>query len=220
VKQGSGGGLRRLGGGIARIAAVAMLVIVVFCATSFARFVWEITSVSNPAQIVQADGIIVLTGDKSRIETALQLLEDGKGSRLLISGVNQDTSADAIRNAVSGNDALFDCCIDIDKAALDTVGNAEQAAIWARENGFGSLIVVTSDYHMPRSLMELRRKARDVALQPYLVRTEASLASSPLADPEALRRILPEFAKYLAARIRLGIRERQTRTALAAAMTI
>lgn len=197
-----------------------VLAVAVFCAASFARFVWEISHLSNPAEIVKADGIIVLTGDRSRIETALSLLESGKGDRLLISGVNPVTSADAIRNAVSGSSTLFDCCIDIDKAALDTVGNAEQAALWARENGFGSLIVVTSDYHMPRSLIELRRKARDVKLQPYLVQTEASLASAPLSDARALRRILPEFAKYLAARIRLGIRERQTRMAVASVVSL
>jgi len=209
-----------LGAGLARFGVMAVLAIAVFSAASFARFVWEITNLSNPAEIVEADGIVVLTGDRSRIETGLRLLEGGKAKRMLISGVNEVTSADAIRNAVSGSGELFDCCIDIDKAALDTVGNAEQAAIWARDNAFASLIVVTSDYHMPRSLLELRRKARDVALQPYLVQTEASLANAPLTDPQALHRILPEFAKYLVAWIRLGIRERQTRTALASAVML
>ena len=50
---------------------------------------------------------------------------------------------------------LFNCCVDLGYEALDTVGNADETRTWARSNGYTRLIVVTSRYHMPRSLAEL-----------------------------------------------------------------
>ena len=43
---------------------------------------------------------------------------------------------------------------DIDHAALDTIGNAEESAKWVNSHGYGRVIVVTNNYHMPRSLVE------------------------------------------------------------------
>lgn len=209
----------RTAGLVSRGILLACVVAIVFTAAAFTRFVLEVARLENPATLEAADGIVVLTGDNQRIATALELLETGKGERLLISGVYRGTTADAIRSAVAGSSELFDCCVDIDKAALDTVGNAEETAAWARANGFVSLIVVTSDYHMPRSLIELRRKAKDVELRPYLVKTGATDGDGPFSDPETLRRLVPEFAKYIAARIRLGIREASTRTSIASAIS-
>jgi uncharacterized SAM-binding protein YcdF (DUF218 family) len=159
----------------------------------------------------KADGIVVLTGGKARVETAINLLEDGEASRLLISGVHPESSSASIRRAVKGDARMFDCCVDIDKAALDTIGNAEQAAGWARQNGFDSLIVVTSDYHMPRSMLEMRRKLPGTQIRPYPV------ASVPLSisDPAALRVLLPEYAKYVASRLGFGMREQGGGDALA-----
>ncbi len=154
-----------------------------------------------------ADGIVVLTGGKARVETAISLLADGKADRLLISGAHRDSSSASIRRAVKGDAKMFACCIDIDKNALDTIGNAEEAAAWARQHGFDSLIVVTSDYHMPRSLLELGRKLPGTEIQPWPV---PSIPVS-LTSPASLRLLLPEYAKYVAARLGLGMRENHTR---------
>lgn len=188
---------------------------IVLTGLTFTRFLSEIGELQNAPELHPADGIVVLTGDGQRIRTALGLLETGKGKRLLISGVHTDTSAAAIREAVQGRKETFDCCVDIDKAALDTIGNAEQAGEWARRNGFDVLIVVTSDYHMPRSLLELRNGAPGIEFKPYPVVTTASSRASLLSDSRTLRRLVPEFAKYLAARIRLGLGDSNQRTAIA-----
>jgi uncharacterized SAM-binding protein YcdF (DUF218 family) len=211
----SGTGLRtRPGRG--RIIAFSLSIIVscalFLAAAGFLAFTSQIEHIPGATAGLKADGIVVLTGGKSRIETAIGLLEDGKARRLLISGVHRDTSRASIRRAVKGDATMFSCCVDIDKAALDTIGNAEQAAGWARQNGFGTLIVVTSDYHMPRSLLELRRKLPGTDIRPYAV---ASIPLS-LTDPAALRVLLPEYAKYVAAQFGLGVREQQGAGALAA----
>jgi uncharacterized SAM-binding protein YcdF (DUF218 family) len=187
---------------------------VVLAGTGFVLFAAQVKTGTASGEPAIADGIVVLTGGKARVETAIGLLQHGKARRLLISGVHPDTSSASIRRAVKGDAQMFDCCVDIDKAALDTIGNAEQAAGWARRNGFDSIIVVTSDYHMPRSMLELRRKLPGTTILPY------SVPSIPMSmtDTATLRLLLPEYAKYVAAQLGLGVREHNDGNALAATL--
>ncbi len=180
----------------------------------FFYFLWQVGEAASNQPMAAADGIVVLTGGRARVETAIELLEGGKARRLLISGVHRDSSSASIRRAVKGNPETFNCCIDIDKAALDTVGNAEQAAGWARQNHFNSLIIVTSDYHMPRSMLEMTRKLPGTHIIPHNVRSDPA----SLTDPALLRVLLPEYLKYVAARLHLGVRGGEGRMALASIM--
>ena len=202
--------VRRLG----RVLLVAMVAVVVVSVAGFVYFSAEVSELRKADTAAPADGIVVLTGGKSRIETALQLLGQGLGRRLLISGVHPRTSASAIRRAVGGESRLFDCCVDIDRAALDTFGNAEEAGKWAHRNGFASLIVVTSDYHMPRSLMEMRSINPDIRLVPHLVPTQADGTWSWVSDPDLVRVVASEYLKFIAAAIRVRIEGRATPTAV------
>ena len=82
--------------------------------------------------VAKADGIVVLTGGASRIDFAISLLAREKARRLLISGVNPSTTREDIRNNNAAhnaaNAAMFDCCIDIDRIARSTIGNARESA--------------------------------------------------------------------------------------------
>ena len=101
----------------------------------------------------RADGIVVLTGGDARLDTAVALLEQGVGKRLLISGADVTTRKETLDHMTNGG-PRFACCADIGYAAQDTHGNAEEAAEWAQAHHFKSLVVVTSRYHMPRALRE------------------------------------------------------------------
>lgn len=154
-------------------------------------FFWQDISRFQRPVDPKADAIIVLTGGYQRIEQAITLLKDGAGKRLLISGVNPAITDTQIRRFTNSSKALFECCIDIGYEAIDTSGNAEEAARWIGTRGFKSVIVVTNNYHMPRSLLELRRidnqtlfiaypvpdsglNIRDVIDNPYLAVTLTS----------------------------------------------
>jgi uncharacterized SAM-binding protein YcdF (DUF218 family) len=193
---------------------MAMLSLLLLAAASagFLHFAWQVSRAASVQPDFTADGIVVLTGGKARVETAIGLLERGKAKRLLISGAHRESSSAAIRRAVKGDPGTFACCIDIDKAALDTIGNAEQAAGWAKQHNFNSLIVVTSDYHMPRSLLEIGRKLPQTEIHPWAV---PGIAVS-VTDPASLRLLLPEYAKFVAAQLGLGVRETGEDGALAA----
>lgn len=115
----------------------------------------------------QAEAIVVLTGGEARVETALRLLEEGRGERLLISGVA--ASDDDIRAMGPRDAARFDCCVDLDRVADSTMSNARESARWAHEHGYRRVLLVTHVYHMPRAKLELARAAPDVEFIPWPV---------------------------------------------------
>ncbi len=152
-----------------------------------------------------ADGIVVLTGGASRIEDAIDLLAAKRGRRLLITGVHPHTNPGEITRRSREVEQLFACCIDLDREAQNTIGNAVAAARWAREQNFLSLIVVTSAWHMPRALIELAREMPDVALIPYPVVSERMREEGWWSRAETARLLFVEYVKYVAALARLRI---------------
>jgi len=158
---------------------------------------------STPARLpAPAQGIVALTGANSnqRIAAAVGLLEDGYGRRVLVSGVNREASREDIRNVSRAVRRLYDCCVDLGFTAADTVGNARETADWAKAMRYDSLIVVTTDYHMPRAMLELRAVFRGtgVRLQTYAVPTAALKSSKWWRTPGAARLMVVEYCKYLA----------------------
>ncbi len=155
-----------------------------------------------------ADAIVALTGDEERIEAATLLLAEGRGKRLLISGVNRKTSRAALERLAPDSAGYFACCIDIDYLALDTIGNADETRAWVERRGFHSVIIVTSDYHMPRSLVEFGRAMPGVELIPHPTASHhlnrkfwwTSLGTTKLLMAEYLK-LLPASARLAASRL-------------------
>jgi uncharacterized SAM-binding protein YcdF (DUF218 family) len=166
---------------------------------AFAARVQQSTPMPDPAP---ADGIVVLTGANSneRIAAATDLLAERLGRRVLVSGVNREVTREQLRKASGTVRRLYDCCVDLGFTAVDTVGNARETAEWARTMRFKSLIVVTTDYHMPRAMLELRAVLRPPAftLEPYAVPTRALKARGWWRSPGAARLMVVEYCKYLA----------------------
>jgi uncharacterized SAM-binding protein YcdF (DUF218 family) len=165
----------------------------------FIAFAKEVSTARPPTE-VHADAIVALTGGSNRIEDAAKLLASGTAERMLISGVNQNTTREALAEVYGVLDELFSCCIDIGYEARDTKGNADEAANWVRERGFGSVIVVTSAYHMPRTLTELRRALPEAHLIPYPVESGVDLAAWP-RNKAVLKLLAVEYGKYLLAQL-------------------
>ena len=161
----------------------------------FAIFYQQVASLAPPKD-PKADAIVVLTGGYQRIDQAVELLERGAGRRLLISGVNPATTGNHIRLLTRSPDDLFACCVDIGHEALDTTGNATETARWIRSRGYESVILVTNNYHMPRSLAEIRRLDSDTDFMPYPVEKRLTL-SDIAANPLLLRTLASEYVKYL-----------------------
>src|SRR5215217_8757267 len=150
--------------------ALALLTFVFVAGFGFLAFVATLERYERDPQR-RADAIVALTGGAQRIGDAIDLLAKGYGRRLLITGVNEKTSRDEIARFNPGQRRLFECCVDLDYRARNTIGNAIETRRWVRENGFQSLIIVTSNYHMPRTLVELDHALPGVRKTPYAVVT-------------------------------------------------
>jgi uncharacterized SAM-binding protein YcdF (DUF218 family) len=165
---------------------------------------------STPAVLPEAaDGIVALTGHESseRMPAAIDLLMRRLGQRVLVSGVNRGVTRDQLRAYTGAARRVYDCCVDLGFTALDTVGNARETAEWAKAMRFKSLIVVTSDYHMPRAMLELRAFMRppEWRLQAYAVPTPALKSRRWWRSPTAARLMVLEYCKYLAILGREGV---------------
>jgi uncharacterized SAM-binding protein YcdF (DUF218 family) len=152
-----------------------------------------------------ADGIVVLTGAAARIPDAIELLAADRGKRLLISGVYRNTRSTEIARLTPLYSKYFSCCIDLDRSALNTFGNAIQTRRWAREHNFNSLIIVTSNWHMPRAMNELAHQLPDVTLIPYPVISEKVKNDPWWQNGATARLLMGEYFKYLFGIIRLHI---------------
>ena len=171
------------------------LINLIVAATVFSAGAWVVGFVLFAATLPKldpsepndtADGIIVLTGGDGRLQAGLQLLSEKKGARLLISGVHPSVANNDLQQITKAPQQLFDCCVDLDRASIDTIDNAEKSANWATKNGYKSVYLVTADYHMRRSLLLLQNALPGCKIIAHPVEAEISLQAIAL-----------EYTKYI-----------------------
>jgi uncharacterized SAM-binding protein YcdF (DUF218 family) len=182
--------------GVATAAALALML-------GFWGFAQSVNQAAPPDPFPEADAIVTLTGGSlDRLTTGMNLLAAGHGRRLLVSGVNPKVTDEQIAEMLHGGKYLFRCCVDVGRRAEDTLGNAAETAAWAERNGFRTVIVVTDNYHMPRSLSELKLAMPGVKLVPYPVSARISRDGVWQNDVGAAARLAGEYVKYLIVRVR------------------
>ena len=198
-RSGSSAWLRRLGWSALAFCAAAALSIGL-------GFIWFVRHV--PAEEVSldrgADGIVALTGGASRITDAIELLASGRGKRLLISGAYRGTNSNEISRLNPEFERWVRCCVDFDRS-LNTLGNAVETRRWAESRGFRSLIVVTSNYHMPRALAEIAHQLPEVRLVPFPVVTDRQRAERWWVGWATTRRMVTEYLKFLFTKLRITL---------------
>ena len=188
---------RGLLGGLALAAVVIAGGFVVFAMT-LAR--------QEPSLNVMAEGIVAFTGGSDRVIDAAAILARGQAQRLLITGVHRTTRSSVLARLLPVSREMFNCCVDLGYEAKDTAGNARETRLWAQAHHLTrSLIVVTSNYHMPRALLELSAVLPGVDLYPFPVVSEHVDVSDWAKDPRVARLVGGEYVKYLRALIRITV---------------
>jgi uncharacterized SAM-binding protein YcdF (DUF218 family) len=172
-------------------------------AGGFLWFIWRVPATETELSH-NADAIVVLTGGASRISDAIELLASGRGKRLLISGAFPRTNSNEISRLNPEHEHWVRCCVDFDRA-VNTLGNALEIKRWAESRGFRSLIVVTSNYHMPRALFEIGHQLPQVALLPFPVITDRQRLEPWWTNGVTARRMVSEYVKLIFAHIRTGL---------------
>jgi uncharacterized SAM-binding protein YcdF (DUF218 family) len=160
------------------------------------------STASSAAPTAGADGIVALTGGAQRIGDAIDLLAKGYGRRLLITGVNERTSRDEIARLNPGQRRLFDCCVDSTTAPATRSATRIETRRWMANQHFRSLIVVTSNYHMPRTLLELDSALPEARKVPFAVVNEALHPDAWWRSPATARLLASEYVKFLAGWVR------------------
>jgi uncharacterized SAM-binding protein YcdF (DUF218 family) len=170
-------------------------------AVGYVRFATglSVTEASSPPR---TDAIVVVTGGAQRIGDAVSLLNAERGRRLLISGVNEKTGREELAKLNPTAREALSCCVDLDYRARNTIGNAIETRRWVRRHNFRSLLVVTSNYHMPRTLLELGHAMPDVRFVPHPVVTDQVDVAGWWRDGHTIRLLVPEYLKYLVAAAR------------------
>lgn len=195
---------RRSRRGLGRVLLAAAAATALGLGAGFTRFAGSIDT-AEPQKVRHADGIVALTGGADRVSDAIALLLDGHADRLLITGVNQATTREDLARHFPEARALVECCIDLGYRAANTIGNARETAAWVRLHDLRTLIVVTSNYHMPRALAEITHELPGVDLQAFSVVSEKTKAAPWWRDGQQTRLLVGEYVKFLIVKMRQAI---------------
>ena len=132
------------------------------------------------------DGLVILTGGNERIKTGLEQIINLNASRILISGVGKNIKISAIqRHQLQKHIHLLEL-IDIGYGAVNTFSNALEAAIWVRTHQFKNIGLVTSRFHIPRSLWLFKQAMPEITIYPVVVD----------ASDSTFFHLIKEFHKY------------------------
>jgi len=143
-----------------------------------------------------AEAVVVLTGGAGRLEAGLSLLSQKKAATMLVSGVHQDVLARELSALTGAELALFDCCITLDYAASNTLENAVETAKWTSKNKVQSLILVTADYHIQRSVVLFRKSMPNMLIIPFPVKTQIPTLKLAKEYNKYLATLVLEFVGY------------------------
>ena len=173
------------------IVRVLVRLLALFVLVYVLGYAFFVVSLPQPAGNARTDAVVVLTGGAGRIERGLDMLRQRQAGRMLISGVQRTVRPQELAATHKVDRAIFDCCIDLGREAVDTRSNADEVAHWLRQRGFKSMRLITTDWHMPRARFEIEKR---------LDGEIAIIADAVLSNP-SLRQLFTEYNKYILNRI-------------------
>lgn len=139
-------------------------------------FIWFAVALPQPAPQSHTDAIVVPTGSGGRIQRGLEMLQLGAAEKMLVTGVDSTVQPGEFQAEFEVPQEVMDCCVTLGFAALDTRGNARETAQWLEQQDYGSLRLVTADWHMRRAALELRQQLpEDISITRDAVHSQPSL---------------------------------------------
>lgn len=147
-------------------------------------------------QLRPSDAIVVLTGGKDhRIQAGIDLLEQKWANTLFISGVNKTVKPQDI---IADTDDNLKDMIHLGYMAENTHTNAMEIAHWVKEHNIKSIILVTSFYHMPRSLLEMKNIKLGIKIIPYSIFPKEFDESTSWLHTKYAWHLFLEYHKFIA----------------------
>lgn len=167
----------------------------------FILFVQTVSNLPAPTER-KTEAIVVLTGGSLRLQAGLDLLSKGLAEKLFVSGVHRGVDVTELLRISRQTPKALDCCIVLGYAADNTRGNARETAVWMRNEGYRSMRLVTANYHMPRSLFELRRILPRAEIIPNAVSPSHVKLDALWISPGTAFLLVREYTKLILAQVR------------------
>ncbi len=153
----------------------------------------------------RVDLIVVLTGGEERIHAGLQMLARGHGKKLLITGVHNHVSLENILAQQNETFPSLKKSIILGKKAVDTQSNAIEAADWVKKTKAHSLLLITANYHMPRSLLIFNHYLPHTNISTHPVNPRSVHQNNWVTWPGTMGLLFLEYNKYLVSLIWIGL---------------
>ena len=178
----------------------SLLLFVIIVLLQFNFFLFNIQSYKNTdLNKKEIEGIVVLTGDKFRILEGLKILNSEIGYKLLISGVNKEISIEEIKKEFPKFNQQFNCCVELESISTNTFENVREIFFWKKNNNIKNILLITSDYHLPRVELEVNRLLLDKETFYYGVKYDNQKINI------RMKKLIVEYIKYLRTKISLSI---------------
>jgi len=156
--------------------------------------------------------IVILTGGTNRIKDGFDIIKkfDEKSKykiKILVSGTGKGFTKLSLQNKL-GSDfdlKLIKCCVELDAISQNTYSNAKQTLKWSTKNNIKEFILITSNYHMPRSILEFKNKMPNIRILTYPIKPRKHEINNWLNSFENFSLIFYEFCKFIISNIRINI---------------
>lgn len=158
-------------------------------------FIFSLISITMKYMPLEsADAIVILTGGTDRIKEGIELLKEDTAPQVFISGVNKFVKEEEIFKDVPTE---IQSKIHLGYMADSTYTNALETADWIKKEKLNKIILVTSFYHMPRSLMEMYSHVKNIQIVPYPIFPRQFDNSTNWIHTRYAWQLLLEYHKFL-----------------------
>lgn len=163
----------------------------------YALYIYNAQDLKVEVEDKDIDMVVVLTGSMGRIETAYELMNNKNIPMLFISGADSRVGYDALAKRHLW-DPSSSHKIKIDNISTTTLNNAKLTREFALNNGVDNIILVTSIYHLQRSLLSFNKVFKDdkINIIPYGTSIKPLEFNSWWNDYDVFKSIFTEYFKY------------------------
>jgi uncharacterized SAM-binding protein YcdF (DUF218 family) len=142
---------------------------------SFINFLFNVDK-NNKNNKNNINNIVVLTGNAGRLAVGLDLMDNNINSRMLINNINSRMLITGVAKGVKYSDIIKNRDskkdrIDLGYNAQSTLGNALETALWIKERNINDIILITDNWHMPRTLLLFKASMPNREIVPYALKT-------------------------------------------------
>ena len=160
----------------------------------------------------QSPNIVILTGGTNRIKDGLKIIKDFKipkiiKYKILVSGTGIGFTKLSLKKKLGPNfnTYLIQCCIELDNISKNTFTNASETFKWTRKNDIKEFILITSNYHMPRAILEFKSVMPNLKIYTHAITPKKHNIKNWLSSYQTFSLVLTEYCKYIIASLRVKI---------------